>query len=218
MTFSFDTYPADILNTPSIITGSNTKFTDEDAKFFAANLTSCAFLNEKYDVSSPNIELAGNDDPHYKTQVYRITPTDSSSPYKALVGFTWDNGKKEMFFGIFEFEKPAAGEESKKIATIKIYKVLSNDISEIKFGEVTTEEVNQQTQILTCNTGVFSKNGHDPLFGYKYDGTTATKVNSFYLPPKSFFLDGKHAPVTSPSLLGTLSVIASDIYSFKNTE
>lgn len=208
MTFNFDTYSADISNTPSIITGTSTAFEDVDAKFFAANLTSCAFLGEKYD--SNKLEDGTTDDTDYRAQVYRIIKDKS----KILAGFTWtfnDDEVTNMYFGVFEFEKSTTGEDSKKIAGIKIYKVSTDAVSTIQ--SIFTR-VGGNGELETCQTGVFSKS-LEPLFGYVYDGTKSTKLSKFYLPPKSFFLDGKHASVTNPTITGALDAIGSDIYSFK---
>ena len=98
MTFKFDTYSADILNTPTIIGSNSTSFVDDDAKFFAINLTSCAFYGEKYDSTSPKIDQIQSGTSKYKKQVYYITPTGSSSSYRALAGFTWS--EDIMYFSL----------------------------------------------------------------------------------------------------------------------
>lgn len=206
MTFNFNTYSADISNTPSIITGTSTAFEDVDAKFFAANLTSCAFLGEKYD--SNKLEDGTTDDTDYRAQVYLLAPNSTT---KILAGFTWSNTNDVMYFGVFEFEKSAtAGEDSKKINGIKIYKVSTDAVSEIR-------TLGTKNSPLVYEIGVFSHN-IKPLFGYVYDSTDSSKVVSdFYLPPKSFFLDGKHASVTNPTITGKINAVGSDIYLFKKT-
>lgn len=210
MTFNFDTYSADISNTPSIL-NSDSKFEDADAKFFAANLTTCAFLGAKYDSGNPQIEQPANGDPTYRAQVYLLTPNGSTTS-KILAGFTWAFTKKlyvtDMYFGIFEFEKPAAGEDSKKITGIKTYKVSTDAISNIRAAYST---VDGGEQIETCKIGVCS-NGNEALFGYIYDSDKS--VSDFYLPPKSFFLDGKHASVTNPTFAGKMNAVGSNVYSF----
>lgn len=201
MTFNFDTYPANVSNTPTIAT-----FTDQDELFFTQNLTSCAFLGKKFETGDlVKVDSNGK----YHTQVYYVHDDGTNGTWKALVGFTWDSSS--MYFGVFEFK---SGESSKEIEGIKVYKVTSNSVTEIKQDIAYQNDNPQETSIKYLRVGVFTEKDHTPLFGYSFVQETSTTTQYFYLPPRSFFLDGKHAPVTSPSFDGQLAVVASKILSF----
>ena len=206
MTFNFDTYPANVLNTPVI-----TSFTDEDEKFFTQNLTNCAFFGTKFD-SEPKIVADSSSNPQYQAQVYYVYDTTANSTWKALFGFTWNSA--DLYFGIFEFS------DSTKVNGIKVYRVSDSDIAEIKKNYIETIPDNpSENSIKFIKTGVFTK-GEDstPLFGYYYHLNVQVAEEKFYLPPRSFFLEGKHAPVTSPSFYGNLGVTKSKVLSYKNKE
>lgn len=207
MTFNFDTYPANVLNTPEIITGTSTAFATEDETFFTQNLTTCAFFGTNFDSEHPKIEADSSDNPQYQTQVYYVK--DTNTTWKALVGFTWSN--TDIYFGVFEF---GSGDSSKVIESIKVYRVVDDSVSEIKLNEIV--KFDGSSEIKSIKTGVFTKTDGTPLFGYYYNVNGENVTDEFYLPPRSFFLEGKHAPVTTPSYDGNLEVIKSKVYSFKN--
>ena len=210
MTINFDTYSANVNLTPKIdnllkITGSgsSTTYSSSDSAIeLAKHLTSYAFHNEKDKVT----KLDSETDALYKTQIFSLYDATEGSTWQALVGFTWkvsQNTVSDAYFGVFEFK-------DSKISGIKVYRL---NQEQFKFKH----ELNAPASgTSTLKTGLVSENG-SVMFGLSASSYAQISSGFFYLPSKSFFLEGKHVDVMYPSASSQLNLRSiSTVIPFKD--
>lgn len=208
MTFNFDTYSANVQYTPKTIL-------DTDLASFgilSLQLPSIAFKHDKNLLQ--NADSATDAD--YAVQLFYIYDTinKGTAGWAALVGFTWEldktnNTGKNMHFGIYEFAKPDSATSPNKVSNIKIYKCAYGNTLQANYSAKDKVESTDYTR-----TGIsildIDDNGSitlgNTVLGYESTTSGSTTNSTFYLPPKSFFLEGKHVDVTIPYVTGTLEV------------
>lgn len=194
MTVNFDTYSANVSQTPNDIdnllkkpgSGTSANYSSSDSAVeLAKHLTSYAFHNEKDKV----IKLDDDTGVAYKTQIFSLYDATEGSNWQALVGFTWEadpqNAAPEAYFGVFEFNSDS------KISGIKVYRLKQEQF-------IFKHELNVPASgTSTLKTGLVTEKGN-VMFGLS--GTNYAQISeaSFYLPSKSFFLEGKHVDVMYP--------------------
>lgn len=193
MTLNFDTYSANVSQTPTIenlliTSGSGSSATyssSASAIELAGYLTSYAFHNEKDKV----VKLDSDTGATYKTQIFSLYEASEGSTWQALVGFTWRTGSQssasEAYFGVFEFK-------DSKISGIKVYKL---DQEQFEFKHELNVPASGPS---TLKTGLVTEKGN-VMFGLSASNYAQIASGSFYLPSKSFFLEGKHVDVMYPS-------------------
>lgn len=202
MTVNFDTYSADVSQTPKIdnllkITGSGSSATyssSDSAIELAKHLTSYAFHNEKDKVT----KLDSDTEALYKTQIFSLYDATEGSNWQALVGLTWkidsQSSVSSPYFGVFEFNKDS------KISGIKVYK-LDQGQGQFEFKH----ELNAPASgTSTLKTGLVTEKGN-VVFGLSGTNYAQISAGFFYLPSKSFFLQGKHVDVMYPSASSSAS-------------
>ena len=204
MTFNFNTYSADVQFTPKSVL----KVADIDGlETLALQLPSIAFKHNQGSVQPDT--STNNASAKYAAQIFYLytSVTNEAADWAAIVGFTWkiENGEgKDMHFGIYEFAKPTGtATSSTTISNIKIYKCVYDSTLQLNYNTSKDVTVNSLTTTYT-RTGI-STVGDDgnTVLGYEYKHTASIDTYNFYIPPKSFFLEGKHVDVTIPFVSGS---------------